>query len=328
MLQEREKREKEEKKERERKEKELEKERKLREKEEKKSGKKDKNRESNKSQVLSGNSQRILKERIYDEPEISPTPSSNVDDPSGIYDEAASPVQQKKNIAEYAQPDKTGAHASTPDDMYEDAESVKPVKKNTSEKVEYAEPYSKKGGVPVTQEIAMYADVQSVGKDAWKKLGRKEDEEFFEEDYSNIKSARDIVKKQEPPPIPAKNYDDDDDDENMYNTVDLKKPKSPSNVKQENLYGIASATDVGPLPTDIVQVPDPDYSSDSGESFQEEATYDDPQYEGYEPQANFKKTSSQKTKVVEAYEEAVVPVKPITPKKQSKKVELIYEEIS
>ncbi|XP_045188721.2 docking protein 3-like [Mercenaria mercenaria] len=327
---ERERREKEEKKERERKEKEMEKERKLREKEEKKGAKKDKNRDSNKSQEISSKP-RQMNERIYDEPEITITPSS-ADDPNSLYDEAVSPTQSNAP-AVYAQSAKRSVRVKKTEDLYDEAVSADTGKMLETEKVEYAEPYSKKGGVPLAEEPAMYADVKTVGKDAWKKLGRKEEEEFFEEDYSNIKSAREIVQKQKPPPIPAKNYGDDDDSENMYNTLDLKKPKASSKSKPENLYGMASAKEVGKLP-DIVQVPEADYPSDSGESLpEEEATYDEAQYEGYEAPADIKKDSTKRPKVIEAYEVAEVPVKPQTPKKQtqSKKVvpqELIYEEVS
>lgn len=323
-LKEKERREKEEKRERERKEKELEKERKQREKEEKKSGKKDKPKDGMKNDIP----RMSIRDRIYDEPEIAVSESEIISD--GTYDEVSSP-RQSHAPAEYAQSTKRNVCASKVEDIYDEALSPTAEKKMMPEKVEYAEPYGKKGGIPVSQEPAMYADVKTVQKDAWKKLGRKEEEEIFEEDYTNIKSVRDQVKKQSPPPVPVKKYDDDMD-ENMYNTVDLKKPRPPSKPCTENLYGVASATEVGELPTDMVLIPERDYSSDSGESLQEEeATYDDPQYEGYEAPSEIKRNASKKPKVIEAYEEAGIPVKPIVQKQSTKRVqpkEILYEEIS
>lgn len=270
-----------------------------------------------------------LRDRIYDEPESAVSESEIISD--GTYDEVSSP-RQSHAPAEYAQSTKRNVCASKSEDIYDEALSPTTEKKMMPEKVEYAEPYSKKGGTPVSQEPAMYADVKTVEKDAWKKLGRKEEEEVFEEDYTNIKSARDQVNKQSPPPVPVKKYDDDDLDENLYNTVDLKKPRPRSKPPTENLYGMASATEVGELPTDMVLIPEKDYSSDSGESLQEEeATYDDPQYEGYEAPSEIKRNASKKPKVIEAYEEAGIPSNPIVQKQSTKRVqqnEILYEEIS
>lgn len=317
FFKERERREKEEKKEKER----LEKERKQREKEEKKN-KRVKNKDHGDNQQEKTNNERqSMKQRyIYDEAElIPPSPTSNTIETNALYDEAMSPTQ-------FSNP-----RSSMKEDIYDEAISPSPktTRKSDVQNVEYTVPYSRKGGVSVKHEPVMYAEVSSVERDAWKKKGRKEEDEFFEENYSSIKSAREEALNA-PPPIPTKTYVDEPDD--TYDVLQLKGAKSQKHIQPESLYGTASANKVGPLPTSV-QLPERDYPSDSeGESItEEESTYDEVQYEGYEAPADIKKKSKKTTtKVIETYEDAVIAPKPTAPKPSTKRVqrnECLYEEV-
>ncbi|KAL4231238.1 Docking protein 1 [Mactra antiquata] len=262
---ERERREKEEKKEEERRMKEQEKERKLREKEAKKSGKKDKHRESEK--LDSPNQRGSFKlgaSRLYEDVDLVEPSSPTTPEPTQHYNRTDDPVQ-------YAEPIKVKCESATNNEvLYDEAE---PLNSKAPKKVVYAEPYTKKGGVPLPN-TDVYTDVKLVKGDAWKSAGRETEEQEFEEDYVVIKRARDQMSKA-PPPIPIKKYSDDEEVDDTYDMIGAKSKRSNNISETENLYGMASAKKVGKLP-DVVE-PEGDYRTDSDEG--EEAVYDDPTYE-------------------------------------------------
>lgn len=319
-FQERERKEKEEKREEERKLKEQEKERKQREKDAKKSGKKDKHKESDKPNVTSKGGSAILGSSSLYEEVSGNTMNTITDDPSSIYDEASSPPPQPAEYAQSSKVRKVKSAVVNEESLYDEA--VNTNDKENLRKSVYAQPYTKKGGVPLPK-CDLYADVKHVAGDAWKNAGREAEEQVFEEDYSNIKSAREQLDKNGPPPLPTKNYDIEEDD--TYDSIDSTSSKAiASKIRTENLYGMASATEVGELP-DVVE-PEADYRTDSDEG--EEVMYDDPSYDYGDYQAPAESQDS-KT-VVDSYEEAVVSSKlpPTVPRKSMRRPDVgLYEDI-
>ncbi|XP_052772151.1 uncharacterized protein LOC128211418 [Mya arenaria] len=296
---EKERREKEEKKERERKEKEEKREKEKREKDEKKKSKKI---ESTDMPV-----KKRSKERIYDEPEIDYDNNQVVDD---TYDTAISPTPDTKQ-----QPAKKRS-VIKPDLLYEDAEPACNNAASAQNAVEYAQPYIKKGGVPIPAQGVEYAEVGNINKAAWKEQGRTDEETIHEENYSNIKEAREEISN--PPSLPERRYnedDDDDDGENMYNTANLipGKAKRHDNKKPENIYGIKSAKPAGPI------MPDPaaDYSS-AEEEEEEEGDYAvAEEAPGYEDPKSLMNTNTRASAPIDgAYEETeLAQAKPVKPSK-------------
>lgn len=331
---ERKQREKEEKEEKEREEKE----RKQREKQEKKMSKvKDTDKKPEKSKFT--NSSFRSGNNIYDEPELMPSENLHGDlDAGPLYDEATSP---RPNIpTEYAQPLKKSARGSSSaqDNLYDEGISSNTGSSASNDTVTYAEPYAQKGRAPGKQEPVTYAEVGNVKKgkpaakqqpatyaevstlqnEAWKVFG--DEEKFHEEDYSNIKKAREQMVPAEPP-IPVRDYDEEEIDD-TYDKVGFRNlNQSKSNTA--NIYGTASATKVGDL-SNIVQIPEADYHSSS--DAEEENQYDDPQYEGYAVPSEVLNDHKKVAKVSDAYEEAT-PCKSASVK-QKPANSIFYEEIN
>ena len=248
---EQEKREKQEKKEREEREKKEKEEKKAREKELKKQ-EKDKKKQMSKQRRESGNDQND---------EVSCT---SVD---SLHDDAEQPSHARKSMQPYP--------PSDPFQIYDEPENHLGKRPSTKQNgVQYAEPYSTQGGVPVSC-TAVYADVKKVVPDntysdvqkinsAWSQQGKGDEDIVHEEDYSNLKDAREALKNQ-PPGLPKRLYEEEDSEDDTYNTLgdNFGIQKQP-----ENLYGMASARPVGPL------VP-----SASGQSWSEPESGEEEEYE-------------------------------------------------
>ena len=219
-------------------------------------------------------------------------------------------------------------------------EAISPVTKQpVVEPIEYAQPYTKKNRAKLEPaETVMYSDVQDVQDRAWATYGQET--EIHEEDYLNIKSAREMKEKEmeerknEPPPLPQKLFDIEDD---TYNTLDLGKKPEAGVCDTQNVYGTAGAKAVGKL--DTVVVPEAVNSDSEGSSGDLYAPSDEeePQYEGYEAPETFRaKTQlvsklSQKSNRITAsmYEE--IPSPPVTNQVRSKKFSIqdsVYDEVS
>lgn len=181
---------------------------------------------------------------------------------------------------------KTDTNESSANYIYDEAISPK-TKVHIAEPVEYATPYAKKGMSNVGgSDAAMYSDVKGVPDKAW--ITHGQEEEIHEEDYLNIKDAREMKEKEMkgrenvPPPLPQKLYDLDD----TYNTLDhghITKPAAGAGAL--NIYGTAGAKPVGRI--DIVQTPNrppkgsiSESEGSSGEIY--EGSDEEQQEDGYE----------------------------------------------
>lgn len=313
------KREKEEKKERERREKEEKKERERREKEEKKERErleKEKKKSKKKEDHSPVPQLSVKRNNIYDEPEIVIENSLHKVNDEVLYDEAitegATPMPAI--IGEYAeayQVKKVPARSSDNGMLvYDEAVTGNGGVRAPSQPAEYAQPVTKSGSVKsgVRNDMTAYTYVKPVEDNRWKSHCRTEEEEVFEEDYTNIKEARNEAKKQnnEAPPIPNRGYSEqdnyeEDDGDNTYNVLDLKHSINKDTYKPpENLYGEASARKVS-LGDQVVPVRAGDDSDSEGEELEEDP-YDHPQLEGYEDPQELRKSANQP--VPDAYEEA------------------------
>ena len=314
---ERERREKEEKKEREKREKEEKKERERKEKESKKKGKKMEDNVPNLTLVASVR----CRNNNYDEPEIKP---SDMDDGEVLYDEA------DKSLGEYAEPYQIKKQQRNTSDtlVYDEAKPRGSLHKPSETPAEYAQPYSKKHGNQAGSggnESYVYATPQE--NNAWKYHGRDDEEDYFEENYSNLKNAR----QEGPsiPPLPTRGYssyhdDEDEDDDDTYNRLDLKYNSRAKLKVTENLYGEASARKVVSSKQVLPFRRGGDSDSEGEEEDElEESPYDAPGLEGYEDPQELRNSAKSKP-VVEAYEEAVL-TKSVRPKQTSR--EPLYEEI-
>lgn len=221
-------------------------------------------------------------------------------------------------------------------------EAISPVAKvPISEPVEYAQPYVKKGAKPVPNEPVMYSDAQDVQDRAWLRHGQEE--EVHEEDYLNIKDAREMkekemkVRENKPPPLPQKLYDLSDD---TYNTLDLgNKPKTDkNNVGTQNIYGTAGAKAVGKLDRGVAVPERPSGSESEGSSGElyegsEEEEGDHTYEDGYEETviANTKPSLKPKPKLpsqqisASMYEE--IPSPPPTSSARKPKPEIVQDSL-
>lgn len=326
---EREKREKEERKERERREKE---EKKERERKEKESRKKSKRKEEN-GHTPAVQPSLSCKNYIYDEPEIRKDNKVSAADTAEIlYDEATVPADNsiRPIVGDYAEPYQVKKTSQRKPDLlvYDEATPVDNRSSSVNsapQPVEYAQPYARRGSSKsaVLQSDSMaYTYVKHVEEEAWKSHGRTEEEECFEENYTNIKSAREQINQGDAPPIPSRGYSESDSYEvdDTYNRLDLKHLHRQSSKQSENLYGEASAKKVEPF-NQVVPVRMTDDTDSEGEEFENEyATAD---FEGYEDPQYIKDKGKAKP-VVEAYEEAQPTVrnssKPVP-------IESLYEEV-
>ena len=215
-------------------------------------------------------------------------------------------------------------------DTYDEAISS-PVRNTLiPEPVEYAQPFTRKTTNFQSVDTVMYSDVKDVEDRAWVRHGQEN--EIHEEDYLNIKNARELKEKEaNPPPLPQKLYEFEDE---TYNTLDLGKTPKANIATTQNIYGTAGAKAVGNLDTVVVpEVTKSESEGSSGDIYEPSDGEEPPLYEGYEAPEAVKskaKTLSQKQQIQPAlYEEIPSPpaVNPIRTK-QSKFQESVYDEVS
>ena len=236
---------------------------------------------------------------------------------------------------------KTNTNDSSANYIYDEAISPK-TKVPVPDPVEYATPYAKKGMPNVGgSDAVMYSDVKDVPDKAWIRHGQEE--EIHEEDYLNIKDAREMKEKEmkgrenEPPPLPQKLYDLDD----TYNTLDhgnIAKPTAGAGA--QNIYGTAGAKPVGRI--DIVQTPSrppkgsiSESEGSSGDIY--EGSDEDQEEDGYEdtvittkPALKPKPAAPPKWQGSAMYEEIPSPpvASPLKPKPPQSFQESVYDEVS
>ena len=265
-------------------------------------------------------------------------------------DKPKSPPIQKNSASLYEEVDqcvikpKSNANNSSASDIYDEAISPK-TKVPVSEPVEYAQPYARKDVSKVAgSDAVMYSDVKDVQDKAWMTHGQEE--EVHEEDYLNIKGAREMKEKEmigrgnEPPPLPQKLYDIDD----TYNTLDHRSIAKPTaGMGTQNIYGTAGAKPVGRI--DIVAAPKrtPKGSisgseGSSGEIYEgsDEEPEGEQTYDGYEetqitkPALKPKPAPQPKWQGSAMYEEIPSPpvTSPVKTKPPQSFQESLYDEVS
>lgn len=313
---EKEKREKEEKKERER----LEKEKKQKEKEERKK--------------LIQIKKETLKSTLESVPRAGFEAGAEVSQPSDTaYAECADVHNTVEPVADYA---RQGVKQNVDDGLYEEAMSVGKSKspKQMFSEVVYAEPIGKKGGAHISGNPAIYTEV-SIVNPSWKEHARKEEDEYHEEDYSNLQMAH--RQMMDNPPIPQRQYNDEyNDNDDTYDRAVLKYPENKGKhinkqeVANENLYGMAGGKKIG-LVLDFSTVPYSHNTADtgSGESIEEAENA----YEDFDVSEKVKASSS-RFPYVQSHEDTNVRVKPKPPPKPTSPTgkilvkNTLYEEVS